>query len=151
MSVRYFEDFEVGESVRTRGVTLTESAIIDFALRYDPQPFHIDKEAAADSMFGGLIASGWHVGAQAFRMFVETGFIGPASLGSPGIEEVRWLKPVRPGDTISMAGTVAELRPSSSRDDRGYMTLDYEVHNQAGEVVMTFRGVQILRRRPAAG
>jgi len=151
MNVRYFEDFEVGDSVRTRGVTLTESAIIDFALRYDPQPFHIDKAAAADSMFGGLIASGWHVGAQAFRMFVETGFIGPASLGSPGIEEVRWLKPVRPGDTISMAGTVTELRPSSTRDDRGYMTLDYEVRNQSDDVVMTFRGVQILRRRPTGG
>ncbi len=151
MKQGYFEDFSVGESFRTGGVTLTEAAIIDYALRYDPQPIHTDRVAAAASIYGGIIASGWHVGGVAFRMFVQAGIIAGGSMGSPGVDEVRWLAPVRPGDTVHMVATVLETRPSGSRDDRGYVTMQYQVYNQRDENVMSWKGVQIIRRRGAAG
>ncbi len=150
MSSRYFEDFAAGDTFESAGITVTESDIIDFALKYDPQPFHLDTEAAARSIYGGLIASGWQVGALAFRMFLQKGVFGDASLGSPGLDELRWLKPVRPGDTIRLAAEVVEVRPSSSRSDRGYVTIDYTALNQRDEPVMSMRGVQILARRPPA-
>jgi len=148
MRERYFEDFAVGEKIRTAGITLTESDIIDFALRYDPQPFHIDRDAAERSVYGGLIASGWHVGALSFRLFIQTGAMYGGGIGSPGIDALRWLRPVRPGDTLCMVATVEDARLSRSRPDRGIVKILYEVLNQHGEVVMDYRAAQLMLRRP---
>lgn len=147
---RWFEDFTVGEEIRSPAKTLNEAEIMDFAWRYDPQPFHIDKEAAAASMYGGLIASGWHLGSIAFRLFTMTNTLGETSIGAPGVDELRWLKPVRPGDTIHVVVRIAETRPSRSKSDRGVVLMDYRVINQDGETVMTMRGIQLMRRRSGA-
>ena len=148
MADRYFDDFEVGERVVTPGVTLTESLIIDFALRYDPQPFHIDTEAAKASNYAGLIASGFQTFALAFRMVLETGVFRACGMGSPGCDELRWLKPVRPGDTLHSELEVIEKTPSRSKPDRGVIRIRYRVKNQRGEDVMTFMSLQLARRRP---
>ncbi len=146
MTERYFDDFRVGETFVTRGVTLQESQIIDFALLYDPQPFHIDKTAAAESLYGGLIASGFQTLALSFRLFYQEGIINHCSLGSPGFDELRWLKPVRPGDTLHVVAEVLEMTPSRSKPDRGTLIMAYGVVNQAGETVMTLRTIHFLRR-----
>ncbi|HEX9791961.1 MAG TPA: MaoC family dehydratase [Kiloniellales bacterium] len=147
MQDRFFDDFQVGERFVSRGITLSESQILDFGLLYDPQPFHIDKEAAADTPYGGLIASGFQTLAITFRAFYDTGVIKHCSLGSPGFDELRWLKPVRPGDTLHTEATVKSKRASKSQPDRGILHMAYEVKNQIGDVVMTFIAIQILRRR----
>lgn len=148
MSGRYFEDFAVGDVVDTPGVTLTESAIVDFALVYDPQPFHIDRVAADSGPFGGLIASGFQSMALSFRLLLQTGVFAGTSLGGGVMDEVRWLKPVRPGDTLSVRMTVTDLIPSR-RGDRGTVRCAYATRNQDGEVVLTFFINQIVARRPA--
>jgi acyl dehydratase len=145
----YFDDFTPGEEIRTRGITLTEGEIIDFALKFDPQPFHLDAEAAKQSIFGGLIASGFHTMALTFRLFSQTNAIAASSLGSPGIDEVRWLQPVRPGDTLSAVVRVLDTRASTSKPDRGIVNLQYTTLNQRAEPVMTMVAKQLLRRRPA--
>lgn len=147
---RYFDDFEPGERFVSRGVTLTEAEIIDFALKYDPQPFHIDKVAAARSPYGRLIASGFHTLSAGFRMIVQENLFTAASMGSPGMDEVRWLKPVYPGDTLHIEAEVADKQVSRSRPDRGRLRMAYAVKNQDGEAVLTFVATQILRRRPEA-
>ncbi len=147
MAERYFDDFAVGEKFVTRGVTLTESMIIDFALTYDPQPFHIDVEAAKQSNYGGLIASGFHTLALGFRMVLETGVFRVASMGSPGFDELRWLKPVRPGDTLHTELEVVEKKPSSSKPDRGIARIAYRIKNQKGEDVLTFLSMHLLKRQ----
>ena len=147
----YFEDFKPGDEFRSPGITITESEIIDFALRFDPQPFHLDVEAAKATSFGGLIASGFHTAALSFRLFWQTGAISVASLGSPGIDELRWTLPVRPGDTLRIIASVVEARPSTSKPDRGVVTMTYATLNQRGETVMTMVGKQLLKRRPAPG
>ena len=147
MADRYFDDFQVGERFATPGVTLTESLIIDFALRYDPQPFHIDVEAAKESNYGGLIASGFQTLALGFRMVLETGIFRACSMGSPGCDELRWLRPVHPGDTLHTELEVAEKTPSRSKPDRGVLRVKYRVKNQRGEDVMTFTSMQLARRR----
>jgi acyl dehydratase len=144
----YFEDFTPGRQFRTTGITLTEAQIIDFALRFDPQPFHVDAEAATQSIYGGLIASGFHTMAVSFRLYVDTRALAAASLGSPGIDEVRWLKPVRPGDTLSAVIEVLDTRVSTSKPDRGIVTVKYTTLNQRGEAVLTMVGKQLMRRRP---
>jgi len=149
MSDRYFDDFQVGDRFASRGITVSESQILDFALLYDPQPFHIDKEAAADTPYAGLIASGFHTLSLAFRAFYDADVIKQCSLGSPGFDELRWLKPVRPGDTLKVEGAVKTTRASKSQVDRGILHMDYEVKIQTGEVVMTFTAIHLLRRRPA--
>jgi acyl dehydratase len=149
MQDRFFDDFQVGERFVSRGITLSESQILDFALVYDPQPFHIDKEAATDTPYGGLIASGFQTLAIAFRAIYDADVIKHCSLGSPGLDELRWLKPVRPGDTLRTEGVVRNTRASQSQPDRGILHMDFEVKNQIGEVVMTFTGIHLLRRRPA--
>ncbi|MDJ0949661.1 MAG: MaoC family dehydratase [Alphaproteobacteria bacterium] len=151
MNDRFYEDFEIGQSYRSEAVTLTESDIIDFALRYDPQQFHVDKRAAEQSHFGGLIASGWHVAALSFRMFAQAGILKGGAMGSPGLDKLRWLKPVRPGDTIHAFAEVIDRRDSQSRDDRGYVTLDFQVRNQDDDVVMSYTVIEILARRPGQG
>jgi acyl dehydratase len=147
MIERCYEDYARGEVVRAPGFTITEEAIIDWAVRYDPQPIHLDKLAAEKSAYGGLIASGWQIGSISFRLLVQAGLLGEASLGSPGVDELRWLLPVRPGDTIYPEAEVADMRVSGSKPDRGLVTIAYRVKNQRGEVVMTMRAVQIVRRR----
>jgi len=146
---KWFEDFAIGEEIVSPAKTFTEADIVDFAFRYDPQPFHLDKPAAEAGIYGGLIASGWHLGSVAFRLFTMTNALAAASLGSPGLDEVRWLKPVRPGDTVRTVVVIADKRPSRSKPDRGIVTMDYRVINQEDEVVMTMRGIQLVARREA--
>jgi len=148
MTERYWDDFEVGERFVGPGISLSEAQILDFALMYDPQPFHIDREAAAESPFGGLIASGFQTLALGFRSFYQTGAINHASIGSPGIDELRWLKPVRPGDTLHTEVEVTSKRASKSKPDRGVLYLAWEVKKQTGETVLTLTGLHLLRRRP---
>jgi len=146
--ILYFEDFEVGHRFRSPGITVTEGQIIDFAMRYDPQVFHIDAEAAKTTPYGGLIASGIHTIALTFRAFLMTGALEGSSLGSPGFDELRWLRPVQPGDTLYVVGEVLEKKASSSRQDRGVVRIRYTSYNQRDEEVMTMVGNQIIRRRP---
>jgi acyl dehydratase len=147
MTDRYFDDFVVGERFVTRGVTLTESGIIDFAMRYDPQPFHLDVEAARQSNYGGLIASGFHTLALGFRMVLETGIFRACSMGSPGFDELRWVRPVRPGDTLHTEIEVMEKKPSSSKPDRGIARIAYRIKNQKDEEVLTFLSMHLLKRK----
>lgn len=142
----YFDDFSVGDTFTAQEVLITEADILSFARRYDPQPFHLDAAAAESSPFGGLIASGFHTLLVSFRSFIDTGAIAACSLGSPGLEELRWLVPVRPGDTLYVTAEVLEMRPSNSKPDRGILKMNYETKNQRAETVMTFRGILLLSR-----
>ncbi|WP_420346948.1 MaoC family dehydratase [Pelagibius sp.] len=146
MQALYFDDFEPGQQFHSKGVTITESQILDFALLYDPQPFHLDKRAAAEGPFNGLIASGFQTLSLAFRLFYQANVINACSMGSPGFDALRWVRPVRPEDTLRVTATVKEIRPSKSKPDRGTLLMDYEVFNQIGEVVMTFTAIHILAR-----
>ncbi len=146
----WFEDFPAGMAVEIAGPTLTRESILEYARRYDPQPFHVDEEAGKRSMYGGLIASGWHTVSLAMRMICDAYLLDAASLGSPGVNEVRWLKPVRPGDTIRLRMTVIEAKPSRSKPDRGTVLHRWEVLNQQGDAVMTMEGYGMFRRRRAA-
>ena len=144
----YCADFTVGREFRTDGATLTESQILDFALAFDPQPFHMDVEAAKQSMFGSLIASGFHTMALTFRLFAQTRALAACSLGSPGVDELRWLRPVRPGDTLRATVQVVEQRPSGSMPDRGIIRLHWTALNQRSEPVLTMTSMQLVKRRP---
>jgi acyl dehydratase len=144
----YFDDFTVGRTFRTRGATLTEAQIIDFAWNNDPQPFHIDKQAAAESPYGGIIASGFQTLQVAFRLFYAENIMNAASMGSPGVDELRWLAPVRPDDTLRVEAEVLEARPSRSKPDRGTIRMAYTVLNQLDEAVMTYIVIHIFRRKP---
>lgn len=147
MSQRYFEDFAVGDRFETESHTLSEDEIIEFASRYDPQYLHVDPEAAKESMYGGLIASGWHTMAMGFRLFIDLDILGPNGLGSPGIDELRWRIPVRPGDTIRTRAEVTDTRPSRSRPERGNVFLKWTILNQRDEAVTTFKSIQLMRRK----
>ncbi|MFO1346031.1 MAG: MaoC family dehydratase [Rhodocyclaceae bacterium] len=147
MSNQYLNDLKVGQTFKTNGATITESDIIGFALKYDPQPFHLDVVEAAKSPYGGLIASGFQTLAYCFRLFIQTGIFLESSIGSPGIDELRWLAPVRPGDTLYTEVDVLEVRPSSSKPDRGIARLKYQARNQHGDVVLTFFVNHLLKRR----
>jgi acyl dehydratase len=144
----YWEDFAPGQRFEMGAHTFTEEEIIAFARQFDPQPFHIDREAAKKSFFGGLIASGWHTCSIAMRLSVDTYVSKTVSLGSPGLDNIRWLKPVRAGDTIRYARVVLESRPSASRIDVGLVKGRWEATNQAGELVMTMEGWGMFGRRP---
>lgn len=146
----YFEDFTPGREFRTEGVTITEGAIIDFAMTFDPQPFHLNVEAAKASIYEGLIASGFQTMALTFRLFIQTRALAACSLGSPGVDEVRFLRPVRPGDTLRATIQVLDQRPSTSKPDRGIVRLHWTTLNQRGEPVLTLTSMQLVRRRPAA-
>ena len=151
-SVWYWEDFREGE-VREFGETqVKREDIVRFASEFDPQPFHVDDDAARKTMFGGLIASGWHTAAMAMRMMCDAYLLKSASLGSPGIEQLKWLLPVRPGDTLRMRLTVLESRPMQSKPGVGLVRSRHEVLNQHGQAVMQMEGYGMFRRRsPAAG
>lgn len=144
---RFLDDFRVGEKFVSGGVTITESEIIRFALQYDPQSFHLDVTAAEKSPYGGLIASGFHTLSLCFRMFIQSGILAACSIGSPGIDEVRWLAPVRPGDTLRTETEVLELKPSASRPDRGILRMKYVGVDQRGAAVISFILNHLLRRR----
>jgi acyl dehydratase len=145
---RYFEDYPAGEVLEVGDYLVTREEIVDFASRYDPQPFHLDDEAARESIYGGLIASGWMTCSVVMRMLVDH-FISPvSSMGSPGIDELRWLGPVRPGDRLRVRVTVVDARRSKSRPDRGVIQLRQEAINQHGEVVLTMRGMGMYKCRP---
>jgi acyl dehydratase len=148
MPEMYFEDFKPGDRFVTPGVTVTESMIIDFALVYDPQPFHLDTTAAAASLFGGLIASGFQTLALGFRVFLQLGLFSACGMGSPGLDELRWLRPVRPGDTLHSEVEVVESRPSRSKPDRGILVMAFKIRNQRNEDVLSMRTMQLTRRRP---
>jgi len=147
--VRYFEDFTPGQVIELGSRTITKDGIVAFAREFDPQPFHTDEAAAARSIFGGLLASGWHTGSLAMRILYDGLLKDTVSLGSPGIDELRWLKPVRPGDTLSLRMTILETIPSRTKPDRGLVRSLMEMRNQHGEVVLTIRGLSLLGRRPA--
>jgi acyl dehydratase len=144
---RYFEDYLPGVVHEFGSITVEEAAIIEFARRFDPQPFHINPEAAKQTPFGGLIASGWHTGSMAARLLVDHYISRVAGLGSPGVDEVRWRKPVRPGDTLSIRVTVLESKLSRSKPNQGTIRSYIEVINQHREVVMTWKGISLVRCR----
>lgn len=144
----YFEDFESGMTAELGGRAVTKDEIVAFAREFDPQPFHVDEEAAKRSPYGGIIASGWHTCALVQQLVVQ-GFVnGSASLGSPGVDEIRWLKPVRPGDTLALRFEVTETIPSRSRQDRGTIKVSYTLTNQRGEVVLTMKATGLIACRP---
>ena len=148
MSDRYFEDFRVGERFVSGGMTVTEAGIIEFARQWDPQPFHIDAEFAKTWTFGGLIASGVHTLAVTLKLWIEQGVFRACSLGAAGIGGVRFVKPVRPGDTLRVVTDVVELRPSASRPDRGIARIRQVTVNQRDEAVMEQETTVFLKRRP---
>jgi acyl dehydratase len=144
---RWFDDIRPGDVREFGDYEMTEAEIIDFARRFDPQLFHTDPRSARDSVFGGLVASGWHTASATMRMVAENLLSTETSMGSPGIDEMRWLVPVRPGDRLRVRATVTEARRSRSKPDRGIVHSLTEVLNQNGQVVMTLRGMTIIRAR----
>jgi acyl dehydratase len=147
---RYLEDYLPGETYTYGTVTLTEESIVAFARQYDPQSFHLDAEAARNSIYGGLIASGWQTVAETMRILVDHVISPASSLGSPGCDELRWLKPVRPGDTLSVRFEILDNRRSRSKPDRGLVSNQIAVLNQRDEVVMTLKTVLLLKARHPA-
>ncbi|HEX6958540.1 MAG TPA: MaoC family dehydratase [Ferrovibrio sp.] len=147
MSGIYFDDLHIGQRFVTPGMTISAAQILDFARQYDPQPFHIDAEAAGRTEFGGLIASGFHTLSLSFSLFFRLNVFAAANLGSPGMEEIRWLKPLRPGDTIHAAAEVVALKPSQSKPDRGIVTMRHDTFNQDGALILTVTCLHRLKRR----
>ncbi len=141
---RYFEDYIPGDVHEFGNIRVEEAEMIEFAHRFDPQPIHTDTEAAGQSVFGGLIASGWFTASLMMRLFVDYYLSHVASLSSPGVDELRWLKPVRPNDVISVRITVSETRRSRSKPDRGIVHSYIEALNQNGEIVMTMMAMNLL-------
>ncbi len=146
----YWEDFSPGQVLEGGNITLTAKEIIEFASKYDPQSFHVDPEQAKESSFGGLVASGWHTASTCMRMMCDLYLLQTAGMGSPGTDELRWVKPLRPGDTLRLKVTVLETRASASRPDMGITRSRFDVHNQRGELVMHMSGLGMVRRRSPA-
>ncbi len=147
VSGKYFDDLTVGDTFESGGITLTEGAIIDFALTHDPQPFHVNKVAASKSIFGGLIASGFQTISLTFRLFRDTGVLTGTNLGGHGMDEVRWLAPVLPGDTLQARVTVEVLTPSRSKPDRGTVRFRYRTYNQNDVEVLSMTMDHVMARR----
>lgn len=145
---RYFEDYIPGDVHELGTRTVTEAEIIDFAKQFDPQYFHVDPEKAKASRFGGIIASGWHTASLVMRVYVDQYLSHVAGMASPGVDEIRWPNPVRPGDTLSVRVTVLEARASRTKPDRGIVRARVEAFNQRGEAVMSMIGLSIFGRRP---
>ena len=144
---RFFEDFKVGDTITTGGMTITESQILDFATVYDPQPFHVNTVAAADGPFGGIIASGFQTLSLSFRLVCDTGLLDGTGMGSGGGEGLKWLRPVRPGDTLTVTLEVLEAKPSGSKADRGNVRILYTTYNQEKQPVMTITFHHLVKRR----
>jgi acyl dehydratase len=147
----YFEDYIPGRTVDCGSVSVSEAEIIAFGKEYDPQRFHVDPVAAAEGPFGGLIASGWHTTSMMMRLLVDNFLSTETSLGAAGVDEVRWPKPVRPGDTLHVRATVLEARRSNSKPDRGIVRSLAEVTNQHGETVMRVTAINFVRARNREG
>jgi acyl dehydratase len=146
--MRYFEDIKVGDRARYGAYAVTREEVIDFASKFDPQPFHLDDEAAAKTYFGRLSASGWHTCAMMMRMMADQMKVdAQAGLGSPGIDELRWLKPVYPGDTLSVESEITATRASASKPHMGFITSNVRILNQHGDPVMTMISTGIVATR----
>lgn len=143
----YFEDYPVGAVFTGGPIAVSEDEIVAFARRYDPQPMHVDKAAAEAGQFGGLIASGWHTGALMMQLLAAHFVPRPGNLASPGLDELRWLLPVRPGDRLSLRATVLTARRSRSKPDQGVVTSLVEVLNQNGDVVMSLKPISLMHCR----
>jgi len=143
---RFFEDYAAGDVYQFGAIALDETAIAEFGRRYDPQYLHVDPERASAGPYGGLIASGWQTMATAMRMFVDNFLPDGASMGSPGVDELRWFVAVRPGDVLRIRVTVLSTRVSRSKPDRGIVETRVETLNQRDEVVATMRAVNFMRR-----
>ena len=150
MSDRYFEDFKVGDRFVSGGMTMTEAGIIEFARQWDPQPFHVDVEFSKNWAYEGLIASGLHTMCATLKLWLELGVFKASSLGSPGLGETQFPRPVRPGDTIKVVTDIVELRLSGSKPDRGIGRIRQVTINQRGEPVMEQETTVFLKRRPVA-
>ena len=146
----YWEDFPVGQVREFGAMAVTREAVLAFAAEFDPQPFHLDDAAAEAGLFGRLSASGWHTCAMAMRMMCDAYLLDSSSLGSPGIDSLRWTRPVHPGDTLGVRLTTLESRPMASRPNVGLMLSKWEVSNQREELVLTMQGWGMFGRRPAA-
>jgi acyl dehydratase len=149
---RYFEDYKPGTVHEFGTIAIEEADIIAFGQQFDPQVFHTDPQAAKQTAYGGLIASGWHTASLMMRLFVDHYLSAVASLGSPGVDELRWIRPVRPGDRLSLRVTVSETNRSRSKPDRGILLSFIEILNQKQEVVMSMKAVNLLlcRQKPSA-
>lgn len=143
----YLDDLKVGQRFETGRITVTEAEIIAFAKQFDPQYYHIDPVAAKNSVFGGLIASGFHTLNLSFRLFFDLNLWPESVIASPGMDNVKWLKPMRPGDTIRAAAEVVEVKVSSSKPDRGIVMMEHPCWNQRDELILTLRCAHMLRRR----
>jgi len=144
---RYLEDYVEGDVHEFGPVSVTEEEIMAFGGKFDPQVFHTDPVKAKETFYGGLIASGWHTSSLFMRLFVENYLAGKASLGSPGVDELRWLKPVRPGDSLILRITVHKVKPSTTKPDRGVLFSFCEMVNQKNEVVSTMMALNLVRYR----
>ena len=145
--MRYLEDFAAGQEFDLGQRAVTRDEIVAFARMFDPQPFHVDEAAAAHSIYGGLIASGWHTVSLFMRLLVDGLLRDSASMGSPGVDEVRWPNPVRPGDVLTASAAIADVRQSRSRPDRGVVSTRYAMRNQDDAPVLAMKGVGMFRRR----
>jgi len=144
----YFEDFAPGQEFTLGSKQVQEDEVIAFARQFDPQPFHVDHAAAEQSLFGRLAASGWHTCGMMMRLVVDELLAHSASLGSPGVDQVRWLKPVYPGDTLTVSYFTKSVRESQSKPDRGVVVSVWKAHNQHGDLVATVEGMGMFGRRP---
>lgn len=147
--MRYLDDFSPGQFFDLGTKTVTKEEVVEFAREFDPQPFHLDEDAGKKTHFGGLVASGWQTAGFLMRLLVDAVLKDAASLGSPGVDEVRWLKPVRPGDVLAGRLECLAVEPSRSKPDRGIARFVYELWNQAGECVFRMKGMGMFARRPA--
>jgi acyl dehydratase len=150
MDLMFFEDVALGEVPLFGNYEVTKEEIFEFATQFDPQPFHLDEEAAKKTLLGGLSASGWHTAAISMRLLYDSFLVHAASMGAPGVDELKWLKPVRPGDRLSLRANVLEKKESQSRPDLGIIQAQSDVINQNGELMMTLRAPLMLRRRGTA-
>jgi acyl dehydratase len=150
MTERWYEDFKIGDEIFSEPYFIDADDIIGFANKYDPQYFHTSEADAKTGPFEGLIASGWHICALAFRLFMDTNPYGKASLGAPGVDGIQWRRPIRPNDEINVRVSVVNKRLSKSQSDRGIVHLDWTVTNQNGESVLTMQGPIMLLCRPAS-
>lgn len=149
MSLMHLEDFEPGQTFDLGSIHVTHEQVVNFAEQFDPQPFHLDIDAGGQSIFGGLIASGWHTCSLMMRLVVDNLFSRTATLGSPGVNQIRWMLPVRPGDTLTASTRVLAVTSSVSKPDRGTVEFHYEVRNQSDQQVLAMQGISMFRRREA--
>ena len=143
----YYEDLEIGQKIKLGSISISKNEIISFAEKFDPQPFHTNEIKAKESIFGGLCASGWHTCSLFMRILYDGFLINSAALGSPGMDAIRWLKPLRPGETITGIGVVIKKTPSKSRPEIGSLIINYEVFNKNNELIMTLIGISIFKKK----